>query len=360
MKRMLLVLVGALLLAACGGTAPASQPGSASAGGADLSSWEKDTYQAALKEGKVVVYGFWNPVLEKIFTEFMAARYPGVQLETLTSPTATEKLRTEAQSGQRIGDVYIGGATSGLTLNQLGLSEQFDPPAEKEGDARYVIPPSSSTSFPQVVYTLQGKGILINTQKVPVNKEPKTWQDLLDPFWAGKKLVIDHPARGSGSGPSWARWVSEQPDLGRPFLEGLMKEEVVLATSAATTSINAVARGEYYGYVPPFPSSLQETRGAPVKFLWLGPKTHGVANNVVLIKQAPHPNAARLFINMTLLSGFQEALTKGAWQTPVRLGVSLPDPIVSFEGHNVYVDNEQDLKRTLDFAGSVAKEIFGQ
>src|SRR5947208_336287 len=267
-RRTLLALAGVILLAACGGTAPAASPGAGSAAASEqnLSDWEKEAYQAALKEGKVVVYGFWNPVTEKLFTDFMAARYPGVQLETLTSPTATEKLRTEAQSGQRIGDVYLGGATSGLTLTQLDLSEQFSPPAEKEGDPKYVMPPSTSTSFPQVVYVLQGKGILINTQKVPANKEPKTWQDLVDPFWAGKKLVIDHPARGAGSGPSWARWALEQPDLGRPFLEGLAKQETVLATGSASTSINAVARGEYYRYVPPFPSSPPETQGAPAKF----------------------------------------------------------------------------------------------
>src|SRR5438876_5563634 len=139
MRRTLLVLVGVMLLAACGGTAPAASPGAGSptASGQNLSDWEKETYQAALKEGKVAVYGFWNPVTEKLFTDFMAVRYPGVQLETLTSPTATEKFRTEAQTDQRIGDIYLGGATSGLTMNQLGLSEQFSPPAEKDGEPKY-------------------------------------------------------------------------------------------------------------------------------------------------------------------------------------------------------------------------------
>ena len=101
-------------------------------------------------------------------------------------------------------------------MTQLDLSEQFSPTAEKEGDPKYVMPPSTSTSFPQVVYVLQGKGILINTQKVPANKEPKTWQDLVDPFWAGKSWLSTTlragPARGR-HGPA-GRWSS--PTSGVP------------------------------------------------------------------------------------------------------------------------------------------------
>src|SRR5437879_12214123 len=93
-RRTLLALIGVMLLASCGGTAPAASPGagSAAASGQNLSDWEKETYQAALKERKVVVYGFWNPVTEKLVTDFMAARYPVVQLERLTSPPATANL----------------------------------------------------------------------------------------------------------------------------------------------------------------------------------------------------------------------------------------------------------------------------
>ena len=94
------------------------------------------------------------------------------------------------------------------------------------------------------------------------------------------------------------------------------------------------------------------------------PHLASIADDVCLVRSMVtdvfNHGPAKLFINMTLLPSFQETFAKGAWQTPVRLGIPLPDPIVSFEGHNVYIDNEQDLKRTLDFAGSVAKDVFGQ
>lgn len=334
----------------------------ASAGWAtEHAAWVKTTHEAAQKEGKVVVYGFWNPDIENVTREFMKKNYPGIELETLTSTTAAEKIRTEAQTGQYTADVYLGGQTTAYTLTQLELSEQFAPPAEKDPSAKWVLPPSSYTSYPQVIYALQGKGVLINTRLVPPDREPKTWKDLLAPFWAGNKIVLDHPGRGGGPGGSWARWAYEHPDLGRPFLEGLKSQDVALASGSATPQLNAVARGEYFAYIPAYPSALAQVKGAPLKFIWPQPGTGGGTTSlVVLIKNAPHPNAAKLFMNMYLLPDFQELVAAALWQTPNRLGVGLPDPIISFEGHNVVVDTEEGIKTTTAWTNSIGREIFGQ
>jgi iron(III) transport system substrate-binding protein len=323
--------------------------------------WVKTTHEAAQKEGKVVVYGFWNPDLEAVTKEFMQKHYPGVELETLTSTTASEKIRTEAQTGQYTADVYLGGQTTAYTLYQLELSEQFAPPAEKDPAAKWVLPPSSYTSYPQVIYALQGKGVLINTRLVPPDREPKTWQDLLQPFWSGGKIVLDHPGRGGGPGGSWARWAFDQTGLGRPFLEGLKAQNVVLASGSATPQLNAVARGEYFGYIPAYPSALEQVKGAPLKFIWPEPGTGGGTTSLVVhIRNAPHPNAAKLFMNMFLLPDFQQQVAGTLWQTPNRQGVPLPDPIISFEGHNVSVDTEEQIKTTTAWTDSVGREIFGQ
>src|SRR5947209_1647717 len=200
-------LIGLSLLAAgCGQAAP-----TATAPASSLSAWEQETLSAAQKEGKVVVYGFWNPTLEQMESSFMAQRYPGVKLETLTSTTAAEKIRTEQQTGQYTADAYLGGLSTAYQLQVLGVSEDFTPPAATAPGAQWVLPPTTYVSYPQVAYAILAKGILINTQLVPPDKEPKTWKDLLDPFWADRKIVIDHPSRGGGPGSSWARWASDDP-----------------------------------------------------------------------------------------------------------------------------------------------------
>jgi iron(III) transport system substrate-binding protein len=357
MNRCFLLGVLAALTIACAPPSPGASPPAA---GPALSQWESDTYQAALKDGKVVVYGFWNPQLEQLMTDYMARRYPNLTLETLTTTTAADKIRTEAQSGQYTADVYLGGGTTAFQLSQLGLSEEFKPPAENTSGVKWVVAPSSYTSYPQVVYSLQGKGILINTQQVPPDKLPKGWKDLLDPFWSGKKIVIDHPGRGGGPGSSWGRWVDGTVTLGRPFLEGLARQDPVLSSGSATPQIEALARGEYDAYIPAFPSQLITVKGAPLKFIWPSEGTgSGVTNILVLLKNAPHANAAKLFMNMSLLPDFQQQISSSQWMTPNLQGVPLPDPIVGFEGHNVSVDTEAEITKTTDWANSVGRQVFG-
>ncbi len=358
----LTILACLSLIVACAPAAPASNAPAAAptSPSVQLSDWEQQTLQAAQKEGKVTVYGFWNPTLEQMVTSIMAERYPGVKLETLTSTTAPDKIRTEQQAGQVNADVYLGGLLSGFTLSQMGASEAFDPPAATAPGAKWVLPPTTYVSYPQVAYAILGKGILINTQLVPPDKEPKNWKDLLDPFWAGKKIVIDNPSRGGGPGSTWAHWAYEYPELGRDFLVGLKNQDPVLDSGSATPQINALARGEYYAYIPAFASYIQQAPGAPLKFIWPAPATGGgSASIVVLIKNAPHPNAAKLFMNMTLLPEFQERQAKELWNSPNLVGVPVPDPVVSLEGRNVAIDTEADTQRASDWSNSVSREIFG-
>jgi iron(III) transport system substrate-binding protein len=328
---------------------------------ADEAAWEKQTYEAARKEGKLTVYGFWNPDLEKVTRDFLAEKYPGIELETLTTTTATDKIRTERQTGQFLVDAYLGGGTTALGLADLGFTEKFTPPSESLVGSKWKVPPSGYMSFPSLVYAIQGKGILINTTLVPPDKEPKKFEDLLDPFWKDKKIVMDHPGRGGGPGGSWARWVfDQQQPLGRTFLEGLKAQNPVLDAGSAAPDIDATARGEYAAYLPAYPSSLPQVPGAPVKFIW-PEKTGGATPTMVaMLKDAPHPNAAKLYLNMQVLPEYQQKIAQVLWISPNLLGVQVPDPLVSLEGRNVTVDTEADTKRNTQWANSVGKEIFGQ
>jgi iron(III) transport system substrate-binding protein len=337
----------------------AAAPGTTSA--ADEAAWEKQTYAAAKKEGKLTVYGFWNPDLEKVTREFLAEKYPGVELETLTTTTATDKIRTERQTGQFLVDAYLGGGTTALGLSDLGFTEKFTPPSESLAGSKFKVAPSGYMSFPSLVYAIQGKGILINTTLVPPDKEPKKFEDLLDPFWKDKKIIMDHPGRGGGPGGSWARWIFDQQEpLGRTFLEGLKAQNPVLDAGSAAPDIDATARGEYAAYLPAFPSAIPQVPGAPVKFIWPEKTGGATPTMVVMMKDAPHPNAAKLYLNMQILPEYQQKIAQVLWISPNLLGVSVPDPLVSLEGRNVSVDTEAETKRNNPWANSTGKEIFGQ
>jgi iron(III) transport system substrate-binding protein len=345
--------------AAPAGTAqPAAQ---ATMSPADEQAWEQQTYAAAKQEGKIVVYGFWNPDLEKVTRDFLAEKYPGLELETLTTTTAAEKIRTERQSGQHLVDAYIGGGTTVLSLSDLGYTEKFAPPSEFLSGSKWKVPPSSYMSFPSLVYAIQGKGILINTTLVPPDKEPKKWEDLLDPFWKDKKIVMDHPGRGGGPGGSWARWLYDQPaPLGEAYLKALAAQNPVLDAGSAAPDIDATARGEYAAYIPAYPSSIPQVPGAPVKFIWPERTGGGTPTMVAMMNNAPHPNAAKLYLNMQLLPEYQQKISEVLWISPNSLVAKVPDPLVNLDGRNVQVDTEAETKRNNQWANTVGKDIFGQ
>ena len=66
---------------------------------------------------------------------------------------------------------------------------------------------------------------------------------------------------------------------------------------------------------------------------------------VAMMKDAPHPNAAKLYLNMQVLPEFQQKIAQVLWISPNLQGVPVPDPLVSLEGRNVPVDTEADTKR---------------
>jgi hypothetical protein len=62
---------------------------------------------------------------------------------------------------------------------------------------------------------------------------------------------------------------------------------------------------------------------------------------------------------MVLLPEFQAEQAKQLWNSPNLAGVPVPDPVVSLDGRKILIDNEEETRRTTDWANSVGREIFG-
>ncbi|HET6181982.1 MAG TPA: extracellular solute-binding protein [Acetobacteraceae bacterium] len=134
---------------------------------------------------------------------------------------------------------------------------------------------------------------------------PKTWLDLLAPRFAGRKMAIQNAAAGTQF--NWSYLLTQRlgADYERKFAA---QEPVVMATGAQMT--DAVTRGEILlaaaldhwraftpeakqaGLVAVFP-----TEGVPITTAPVG-----------ILAGAPHPNAARLFLDFMLSEEGQDLL----------------------------------------------------
>jgi iron(III) transport system substrate-binding protein len=144
--------------------------------------------------------------------------------------------------------------------------------------------------------------------------------------------------------------------LGRSFLEALDRQEPQFRPQYLENE-KALARGEYPVYLPAMVGSLARLKGAPVK--WIAPSdgsTYALISQGI-VKNAPHPNSARLWANFQIGPEAQRTLADGG-NIPLRSDVSLPQPELSLNGKKLLgTPTEEELKDGAKFT-RLAEEIF--
>jgi iron(III) transport system substrate-binding protein len=165
--------------------------------------------------------------------------------------------------------------------------------------------------------TNAGRWALVrNRDKVTPEVAPKAWTDLLDPRWKGR-VSVAHPAFSGGAGV-WALAVKKLH--GWAFFEALAKNDPRIGRSTLDTVTLLGAAECLVGptWAPGAYRALD--KGAPIA---LDQPTDGVVLMTfpsAIPAGAPHPNAAKLFLNW-LLSEDYSRLIAGDGSEPIHAGV---------------------------------------
>ncbi|MBV9602347.1 MAG: extracellular solute-binding protein [Chloroflexi bacterium] len=309
-------------------SAPAGQPTSAAAAATSTSTNSLDAaiakyYDAARQEGKLVVYGVGPAELYNPVHDAFVKRFPGIDLQGVDQRgrETREKIIAEQQSHNYVVDVAISGTDTQQELVQDGYVDDY-----QAADLSSVIPelvPPDRKNNPRTVTVFT---VAINTNLVPPDQEPKKWSDLLDPRWKGK-LEMDDP-RGSGPGGTILSGVEALfgPD---DVDQKLAAQNLFFATQAGPL-LDALARGEYAVYLSSAHTDViaQRQAGAPIKQVRPEEGVGITPINQALIKNAPHPNAAKLWIEWSLSEEGQKILAAQGF-APVRKGIETTQPEAS-------------------------------
>jgi len=272
----------------------AARPAAAQAPGE--AEWKK-VVEAAKKEGKVVMYSgaVGNTITPKITAAF-EARY-GIRMEVLEARASElrERIRTEQIAGKLLGDV----SHNGSTTTQLQLTDGvFTPYGALPGQGRPVAPfKADGTRVP--IYVIAW-GVLVNTEMVKPAEEPRSWKDLLDPRWKGKLLGDDVRALGGGA----VFFMVTHQAFGRTFHDKLAEQQPHF-NRELRGNYRRVARGEYPMFVPFTLADILDLKGLPVKAVALAEGAPYVRFDGAILKNAPHPNAARLLMDFFLSDDVQ-------------------------------------------------------
>jgi iron(III) transport system substrate-binding protein len=257
----------------------------------DNPEWNK-LIDDAKKEGSVAVYTAAvgtgaHLLIAKAFEKkygipvtFLAARASEIR----------ERVRTEQAAGRFIGDVSHNGSTTSSLQARDGA---FQPHGPLPGLSKLRAPFKADELRVPVFATTYA--ILINTNLVKPADEPKSWMDLTDPKWKGKILSDDMRALGGGQVAFFALY----DKLGRGFHEKLALNELVFSRDLLASE-RRVARGDYPVWIPMVTGDYADLKGLPVKMLLPQEGYPYITYELALLKNAPHPNAARLFMDFYL------------------------------------------------------------
>ena len=247
--------------------------------------------EAAIKEGKVILYSSMDlPVGEKLGKAF-EAHYPGiaVQIERSGSERLFQRVAQEAASNIHAADV----------INSSDASHFI--PWKKSGWLMPFVPEDVAKYFPAEYRDPDGmfattriwlSSIAYNTNLVKPEDAPKSFADLLDPKWAGK-MVKGHPAY---SGTIMTATFQMVRELGWEYFEKLSKQRVMQVQSSTDPPKKlslgeraVMADGNEYGVV------LLKEAGQPVEPVYPTEGTPTISGPTGIFAAAPHPNAAKLF-----------------------------------------------------------------
>jgi iron(III) transport system substrate-binding protein len=335
--------------------------------------WEK-VLAAAKKEGQVTVYisGY-----EEVLPDFQK-EYPEIKVTAVTGrgSQVAQRMLAERRAEKFLADVFSSGGVT--THGQLYAAKVLDPikPAlilpeindvtkwyqgkhhYNDAENQYVFSYVGSATYGSVSY---------NTKLADV-KDFKSYWDLLNSKWKGKIISRDIRAPGPGSGN--ARLFYHLPDVGPSFIRKLYGEMDVTLFRDYRQGTDWLAVGKaaicFFCEV-----DVSKQQGLPVDTFGPGVFKEGAGlvqqfGTLTLVNRAPHPSAAKVFINWLLSRRGQIALQRnmrGTENPADSLRIDIPKDDVHYLSRRVegikYLDTSkpewQDMKPILEVMNEALK-----
>jgi len=295
---MTVLTIGALL-AACGGSSPAtsvSQPGSAGSGTLNL-------YTSATQDTVDAVVAAYAEVA------------PDVSVEVFRAPTGEldARIAAEVREGQIGGDVLWG--TDPLSVQGYAsqdLLEAWTPPEAAS------VPDEYQTD------TFWGTRLLnmVIVHQAAMDDPPADWTDLTDPAYADGVAIPDPGFAGSAFGV--LGYFATMDEYGMDYYRSLADNGTTQVQAVAEV-LTGVAEGQFVAGMTLDKSARDAiAQGSPVEIAWPASGAISIYSPVGVFADAQNPDIAKHFANFLLTQEGQAAIASTGWQ-PIRDDVDGPE-----------------------------------
>ncbi|MGZ8518780.1 MAG: ABC transporter substrate-binding protein [Candidatus Binatia bacterium] len=269
----------------------------------------------AKKEGQVVFYASMEAPSAQRLSAAFERKYPFLKVEAtrIGSERMATRLIAEAQARKVRADVVHQSAFDFYGVLQKGLfdsylsAERAAIPAEYRDDKGLWVMASATLNV-----------IAYNKKMVSAADAPKSFWDLTAAKWKGQLLMDDNESKWMAG---MMQYYGEAKTV--ELLKMLAAQDIQFRTGHSSIQ-TLLAAGERAAVVVAFANGVDRLKkeGAPIEWIASEPVI-GLTFGTAVVKDAPHPNAARLF-NDFLLSREGQEITAAAGYFVPRTDVASP------------------------------------
>ena len=274
---------------------------------AGAQTWE-ELHKAALKEGGTVnFYGTLAQINAERILPVFEKRFPGMKVNHIdaTADKLAARAITEARGGRVLSDVFQMALENVLQVIDQKLTVDWLPPEAAAYPANFKGPNWLAADMVIIIGAW-------NTSLVKKEDEPKQFDDFADPKWKGKLIA---EARDVELLIGLARHKFKNDEKAFDFVRKLAANSIEFHkghSELAEFLVAGQAAACVTCYAHHYPPRIK--KGAPLGFML----SEGIATITAnaLAKDAPHPNAARLFYRWSASEEGQKAYAAGGRLPP--------------------------------------------
>jgi len=307
--------------------------------------------EGAKKEGRLVLYTGMETEEANLFTKEFSRKYPFIKSDVFRS--AGEKVQArfliEHRAGTHAADVFQTSIVQVYQLKNAGLLARFvseEAPAYPDG---FKDRQGHWTAFYQIPYVIG-----YNTRQVASKDIPTSYEDLLNPKWKGLISLETEEYQ-------WFYHVLQimGRDKGLDFMKKFAGQNLQMR-KGHTLLAQLVAAGETAIATVVYSNRVERMKasGAPIDWVRFKGPTITAINAISIPDKAPHPNAARLFMDFAL-SKEGQGLLRGQRRVPARPDV-FPDPPSLTKGLNLYPAKPEGMIENYNETVARFDEIFNR
>jgi iron(III) transport system substrate-binding protein len=230
----------------------------------------------AEQEGEIVYYGHDGEAAIAELLETFRKDFPKIKTNYVRAQTGGlyAKVLAERSAGRFQVDVLqMSEPSPAIDFQRKGGYELYVSPEHMAYKPIYQSNPPGYYAFAGVTFA----GIAYNRGKVKPEQAPKEWKDILNPAYALRRLY---------GADFWQQFAKQRP---RGF-----DSRAQLFDRLAKGDDRVCALAEYAGYV------LFKEKGADIEFVAPSDGLPATPINLGVVNRAPHPEAAKLFVDWAL------------------------------------------------------------